>query len=70
MLKPIIVSPFATNVLDLIDTPLINASGNHTIVRRPGTTFQIYVLGTLMYETDDNIRASYYLNALDCSIQV
>ena len=61
-------SPYAHNVLDYIDVPLVSADGRNVIVRRYGMAFQIYVDGALYRETDVNISASYVLNSLECNV--
>ncbi len=60
-------SPYATNILDAINIPLITADGKSVVIRRVGNLFVIYVDGEVYRETDDNISASYTLNSLGCS---
>lgn len=66
--RPIInVSPFATNILDLVDVPLVSIDGRNVLVRRPMTEFVIYVDGREDCRHFDNLSASYRLNMLEVS---
>lgn len=60
--KEINFSPFASNVLDYIDTPLTNVYGDEIIVRESGRYFLVYVNGQMAFKSDDNIEISYFLN--------
>lgn len=64
---PINISPFATNVLDLINTPLRSENGSDVIVRRSCNDFIIVVNGEEYRRTNDNLTASYALNMLRVS---
>ncbi len=61
------VSPFATNILDLIDKPLVSEDGRNVVVRREGSDFVVYINGEQAYDTDDNLNASFYLNCMNVS---
>lgn len=58
------VSPYATNVLDLINIPLKDFDGREIIVRRQYMDFVIYIDGKEYNRTNDNLSASYMLNQL------
>jgi len=59
---PINFSPFATNVLDVIErNDLFTPNGTHVTIRRASYGFVIDI-GQKHYETNDNLQASYILN--------
>lgn len=61
------VSPYATNVLDLINIPLKDFNDREIIVRRQYMDFVIYIDGKEYNRTNDNLSASYMLNQLSVS---
>jgi hypothetical protein len=57
------VSPFRTNVLDLVDRDdLVTQDGRKVEVRREYRDFVVIVDGKERVRTDDNLAASYCLN--------
>lgn len=62
--SPIRVSPYATNVLDLVGREdLVTRSGIPVTVRRDMYGFFILDIGKLHLETPDNLEASFILNS-------
>jgi len=60
------VSPYATNVLDLVGAEdLSTRDGKPVRVAREGSDFVVYVDGQERSRTDINTSASYVLNMLD-----
>jgi hypothetical protein len=66
-MKSINVSPFATNVLDLIGTELINSNGDSVLVRDCFNGFNVLINGESKVICDDNIVVSRFLNMMEVS---
>lgn len=66
-MTPINVSPFQTNVLDLVTRPaLVTGKGEAVMIRRSMSgEFVILVAGHCSFTTYDNIEASRYLNSFE-----
>jgi hypothetical protein len=63
----IIVSPFSTNVIDLIGLDYLFTPDGSTIkVEKPMLEFCIYLDGELSLKTSGNLEASAHLNKLEC----
>lgn len=57
------VSPFATNVLDLVGRDDLQIPSGHVVsISRHGTHFVVSIGGTRLLESDDNIAVSNFLN--------
>lgn len=63
----ITVSPYRTNVLDLIDKPLISPNGSEVIVRRSMSGFVLWIDGKEDMRTDDNLKMSLRMNMIGVS---
>jgi hypothetical protein len=62
--KDINFSPFATNILDMLEVPLVDHNGRDVIIRSVGTGFVVAIDGLKKFESWDNIEVSYFLNTL------
>jgi len=58
------VSPFATNVLDLVGKDLMTMDGYPVTVSRDGMDFVVKINGSKHYQAADNLNVSYCLNTL------
>jgi hypothetical protein len=63
-MKEINFSPFATNVLDMMDKSLEDRNGRYIIIRSIGVKFGVFADGIKVYESDSNVSVSYFLNCL------
>lgn len=61
-------SPYANNVLDYIDKPMVSSDGRNVKVTRINADFVICVNGEPYQRTRDNIQASSWLNQLECEV--
>ena len=61
------VSPFATNVLDLIGKELVNSNGDSVLVKNCFNGFNVVVNGESKIICDDNLTVSRFLNSMEVS---
>jgi hypothetical protein len=61
------VSPFATNVLDLIGKELVNSNGDSVLVKNCFNGFNVVVNGESKIICDDNLVVSRFLNSMEVS---
>jgi hypothetical protein len=63
-------SPFANNVIDYIDTPLINVSGESVTVKDDGHGgFNVFVNDKIVYQRGGNLDTSYFLNMMETGVK-
>jgi hypothetical protein len=66
-MKNINVSPFATNVLDLIGKELVNSNGDSVLVKNCFNGFNVLVNGESKFICNDNLDVSRFLNTMEVS---
>ena len=64
-MKTINVSPFATNVIDLIDKELVNSNGDLVVVKNCFNGFNVVVNGESKLICNDNLDVSRFLNTME-----
>lgn len=67
--RPINFSPFANNVLDYLGRQLQTPDGTEVIITKPMTEFVVKFNGITVFESNDNIAVSYFLNQREVGVK-
>jgi len=67
-MKTINFSPFATNILDMLNKPLVDSSGNNYLIEKPLLYFTVKINGKVEIEDLDNYVISAFLNNREVGI--
>ena len=63
-MEPLTISPYATNVMSLVDATDIVTGAGQSIRVEHHMSFKVYINDVFMYENSNNICASMYLNSV------